>query len=62
MKHTLLGLLILTTSMTSAHSEPINVMSWNIRFDNPNDGVNAWPHRKDWVAEIINNNKIDLKK
>ncbi len=31
----------------------VNVMSFNIRFDNPADGPDAWPHRKDWVAEII---------
>ncbi len=31
----------------------VNVMSFNIRYDNPADGPDAWPHRKDWVAEII---------
>lgn len=31
----------------------VKVMSFNIRFDNPADGPDAWPHRKDWVAEII---------
>lgn len=31
----------------------ITVMSYNIRFDNPNDGINAWPHRKDHVAEMM---------
>lgn len=31
----------------------VSVMSFNIRFDNPADGSDAWPHRKDWVAEII---------
>jgi endonuclease/exonuclease/phosphatase family metal-dependent hydrolase len=34
----------------------LRVMSFNIRYDNPADGPNAWPHRKDWVAEIIENN------
>jgi len=31
----------------------VNVMSFNVRYDNPADGPDAWPHRKDWVAEII---------
>lgn len=31
----------------------VRVMSFNIRYDNPADGPNAWPHRKDWVSEII---------
>lgn len=33
--------------------DTIRVMSFNIRYDTPADGANAWPHRKDWVAEII---------
>lgn len=28
-------------------------MTYNIRFDNPADGVNAWPNRKDKVASLI---------
>ncbi|WP_158551399.1 endonuclease/exonuclease/phosphatase family protein [Rhodohalobacter sp. SW132] len=36
---------------------PITVMSYNIRFDNPNDGINAWPHRKDHVAEMMGPDK-----
>lgn len=28
-------------------------MTFNLRFDNPGDGVNAWPNRKDWVASLI---------
>lgn len=31
----------------------VKVMSFNIRYNNPADGPNAWPHRKDWVAAII---------
>jgi len=35
------------------NSESITVMSYNIRFDTPRDGINAWPHRKDAVAEMM---------
>jgi len=28
-------------------------MSYNIRYDNPDDGINAWPNRKDHVAEMM---------
>jgi endonuclease/exonuclease/phosphatase family metal-dependent hydrolase len=35
-------------------------MTFNIRFDNPDDGSNAWPHRRDWVAEIIRTQRIDI--
>lgn len=43
-----------------AMADSLNVMSWNIRYDNPGDGVNAWPKRSDWVAEIIVANKTDI--
>lgn len=29
------------------------VLSFNIRYDNPNDGENAWPNRKEKVANTI---------
>ena len=39
---------------------PMRVLSFNIRFDNPNDGPDAWPHRKDFVTDLIRFHKIDL--
>lgn len=35
-------------------------MTYNIRFDNLGDGLNAWPLRKDWVAKIIRDEKPDV--
>jgi endonuclease/exonuclease/phosphatase family metal-dependent hydrolase len=32
---------------------PLRVMSFNIRYNNPGDGPNAWPLRKAWVAQLI---------
>lgn len=40
--------------------EVLHVMTWNLRYDNPGDGPNAWPHRKDWVAEIVLREKTDI--
>lgn len=34
-------------------SQEITVMTYNIRFDNPNDGVNAWPQRKDFLVSQV---------
>lgn len=31
----------------------ITVMTFNLRFNNPGDGGNSWPFRKDGAAEII---------
>jgi endonuclease/exonuclease/phosphatase family metal-dependent hydrolase len=36
-----------------AAAAPLRVMTFNLRYDNPNDGPNAWPHRRDWVAGLL---------
>jgi len=41
-------------------SDPVRVMSFNIRYDEPRDGVNAWPNRKQKVADVIRFHKADL--
>jgi len=41
-------------------AQPIKVMSYNIRFDNPGDSVNAWPNRKDKVAALIRKYNPDI--
>ena len=33
----------------------IKVISYNIRYDNPNDGVNIWDNRKLTITKFINN-------
>jgi endonuclease/exonuclease/phosphatase family metal-dependent hydrolase len=35
-------------------------MSFNLRYDNPNDSANAWPNRKDWVASLIRFHDADV--
>lgn len=35
-------------------------MSYNIRFDNPDDGDNAWDHRKDFLISQIAYHRPDL--
>jgi endonuclease/exonuclease/phosphatase family metal-dependent hydrolase len=43
-----------------SHAASIRVMSFNIRYDEPRDGVNAWPNRKQKVADVIRFHKADL--
>jgi endonuclease/exonuclease/phosphatase family metal-dependent hydrolase len=38
----------------------VRVMSFNIRYNEPRDGVNAWPNRKDKAAGVIRFHKADL--
>src|SRR5215208_4015890 len=32
---------------------PVRVMTFNLRYDTPSDGPNAWPNRRDWVAALV---------
>jgi endonuclease/exonuclease/phosphatase family metal-dependent hydrolase len=45
---------------SAATAQPLQVMTWNIRYDNAGDGENRWRNRKDWVAEMVLREKIDL--
>ena len=38
----------------------VNVMSFNIRMDNPEDSLNNWKYRKDVAAQIIKDQNIDI--
>lgn len=58
-------LLLLVISMTllqgySRGKDPITVASYNIRYNNPHDGVNAWPNRKEQVKALIQFHDFDI--
>ena len=38
----------------------IRVISYNIRYDNPNDGDNSWANRKDQVASLLRFHQADI--
>jgi endonuclease/exonuclease/phosphatase family metal-dependent hydrolase len=46
--------------MSEQDAAPLRVMTFNIRYNNPGDGANAWPRRRDWVAEIIRDRRVDV--
>jgi endonuclease/exonuclease/phosphatase family metal-dependent hydrolase len=48
------------TSAQSRKDSAIRVMSFNIRYDEPRDGVNAWSNRKEKVAGVIRFHKADV--
>lgn len=52
---TVLGLCACTAEAPApgVSAEPLRVMTFNIRFDNPDDGQDAWPHRRGAVASLI---------
>lgn len=54
----ILFLLILTSFWGNIKAQQntygsLNVLSYNIRYNNPRDSVNAWPNRKEWVKSLI---------
>ncbi len=49
------------TFCTAEHpAHEIKVMSFNIRFDNPADGINAWEHRIPLVEKYMNDQMPDI--
>lgn len=61
-KFLLINLMCLLALSASAQkiSVPTNIMSFNIRFDNPGDSANTWKFRADNVALLINYYAPDL--
>lgn len=45
---------------TFIFAQNMNVASYNIRFNNPGDGENAWPNRKDQVAQLLRFHEVDV--
>ena len=65
---TLFLIWILTTSFVyipfqekeTANELSFTVLSFNIRYNNKGDGVNAWPNRKEKVAALIQFHDVEL--
>lgn len=53
-------LLSMTVNAQRKPSNYINVMSYNIRYNNTGDGVNAWPNRKDDVKALVKFHDADI--
>jgi endonuclease/exonuclease/phosphatase family metal-dependent hydrolase len=39
---------------------PLNILSFNIRYNNPQDGLNAWPNRKEIAAKVFTDYQVDF--
>lgn len=55
-----LALIILMIIPTTIFAQQMNIMSFNIRFNNPDDGVNAWPNRIEMVNGLLNFHEPDI--
>jgi endonuclease/exonuclease/phosphatase family metal-dependent hydrolase len=46
--------------VSSSDVSSVNVLSFNIRYNNPDDGEHAWPNRKGMVASVFRFHAADL--
>ena len=53
-------LLALFFGLIDSYSQSIKVMTYNIRYDNPGDGINAWPKRIEKVTALIRKHNPDV--
>lgn len=56
----LLALLFALAETSSAQKNTINLATYNLRYNTANDGVNAWPNRKENVKGLIQFHEFDL--
>lgn len=56
----LLAFVSLATASYAQKTATINVGSYNLRYNTPNDGVNAWPNRKEHVKGLIRFHEFDI--
>jgi endonuclease/exonuclease/phosphatase family metal-dependent hydrolase len=52
--------LLFIPALVQVRSQTITVATWNIRYNNPGDGVNAWPNRKEKVFDQIRRADPDI--
>ena len=58
MKKLIMVFLIIAPAMLFA--QQMNIVSFNIRYNTPNDGVNAWPNRVEMVTELLQFHDADI--
>lgn len=47
-------------SPPSASAHDLRVMTFNVRYSEANDGINAWPHRRDLMVQVIRKEHPDI--
>ena len=55
-----LGMAAEQGAVNSSAASSVNVLSFNIRYNNPDDGEHAWPNRKGMVASVVRFHAADL--
>lgn len=50
----------LVTAQNAPGAAAFNIMTFNIRYPNPDDGFNFWVHRKEMVASMVHYHDADI--
>lgn len=50
---TILFILVMITDTAISQEDFFRVMTFNIRYDNPGDGIDRWDNRKDMIGDVI---------
>ena len=60
MKRLIYLLAAVMTACAAAPQAGLNVMTFNMRYDNPEDGADNWRFRRGRVAEVIASHGVDV--
>lgn len=60
LKKILIVMVILCIGKLELHAQQLNIASYNIRYNNPGDSLDAWPHRKDMLKNMVRFYDFDL--
>ncbi|MET4082014.1 endonuclease/exonuclease/phosphatase family metal-dependent hydrolase [Pedobacter sp. UYP30] len=59
-KNTAILMVLLALGFNSIAQTPIKIITYNIRYNNPADGINAWPNRKENVKALVKFHDADI--
>lgn len=61
MKTLIIAFLLSVTMLNAQKTEnALTVASYNIRWNSPDDGINIWEHRKEWLTQSIKFFEVDI--
>jgi len=55
-----LALFLLLIIPFGIYAQQMNIVTFNIRFNNPGDGINAWPNRIEMVTGLLRFHEADI--
>ena len=59
-KLVLTTLLLFSLTLSGIAQKPVNVITYNIRYNTPTDKENAWPNRRADVVALLKRHKVDV--